>query len=367
MLRLAALMLCLAGPAPADPVILDASASAVRATSDGIAVTIALSRPAPWRVTLLDAPPQLVVEIAGLADGPVPDGMAREPVAPGFGRIVVPLGAPAPVTRAGMLTRDGSTRIEIGLGPAGRAADPPAAASASPPVTPKPVTVVLDPGHGGLDPGATRDGVTEAHLMLTFARELRTRLRAAGFAVVLTREADVYVPLQTRVSLARAAGADVMLSLHADALAEGRASGATVFTLSARASDRASARLAESHDRDDLLAGVDLDGQDDEIASVLMDMARTDTAPRSDRLADALVAGIAGVTGGRRKHPRLGASFSVLKAPDFPSALVEIGFLSSPADRADLVDPAWRARMTDGITAGIVAWAAEDRVARARR
>ncbi len=151
----------------------------------------------------------------------------------------------------------------------------------------------------------------------------------------------------------------MFLSLHADALVEGRASGSTIYTLSEKASDIATQKLAERHDRSDRLAGIDLSQQDDVIADVLMDLARLETAPRSDRLADALVAGL-GKTVGIHKRPRLSAGFSVLKAPDIPSVLLELGFLSSKRDRDRLVDANWRASAANGIRDGLVAWAISD-------
>ncbi|MBV1903264.1 MAG: N-acetylmuramoyl-L-alanine amidase, partial [Marinosulfonomonas sp.] len=177
--------------------------------------------------------------------------------------------------------------------------------------------------------------------------------------VVLTRDGDVFVPLEMRVSIARQAGADVFISLHADALVAGRASGATIYTLSEQASDLASQKLAERHNRADLLAGIDLSSQDDVIVGVLMDMARTETAHRSDRLADALVDGLT-QTVTTHKRPRLSAGFSVLKAPDIPSVLVELGFLSSPRDRKNLSDPKWRLRAATGIKNALINWARED-------
>ena len=224
-----------------------------------------------------------------------------------------------------------------------------------------PLVVVLDPGHGGIDPGAEAGGLREADLMLTFARELREALvRAGGFEVVLTRDADVFVSLDARVRIARQAGADVFLSLHADALPEGEARGAVIYTLAEEASDAASAALAERHDRADLLAGVDLSDADDLIAGVLMSIARTETQPRTDRLADALVDGVTGAVGRMHRRPRQAAAFSVLRAPDIPSALVELGFMSSPRDLANLRDPDWRARFADGVVAALQGWAAAD-------
>jgi len=225
------------------------------------------------------------------------------------------------------------------------------------------VRVVLDPGHGGIDPGAEYGGMNEADLMLTFARELRVELlRAGGFDIVLTRDADVFVPLETRISIARAAEADLFISLHADSLPEaaGQAHGATVYTLSEEASDEASQTLAERHDGADLMAGVDLSGQGDEIALVLMEMARMETQPRADRLAAHLVDGITDATGRMNSRPLRSASFSVLKSPSVPSVLVELGFLSSPRDREKIASPEWRAKAAAGMRAALQAWAAED-------
>lgn len=151
-----------------------------------------------------------------------------------------------------------------------------------------------------------------------------------------------------------------LLSLHADALSEGQATGASVYTLSDTASDRASQLLAERHDRADLLAGVDLSAHDDVIAGVLMEMARRETEPRADHLAAALVTGFRKGEIRLHKRPRHEAGFSVLKSPDIPSVLIELGFLSSPRDRANLVDPAWRGRATAAIRDALRDWAVED-------
>jgi N-acetylmuramoyl-L-alanine amidase len=166
--------------------------------------------------------------------------------------------------------------------------------------------------------------------------------------------------LPQRVSLARAAGADVFISLHADALAEGRATGTTIYTLSDEASDEASALLAERQDRTDILAGVDLTAHDDQIATVLMDLARRETTPRTDRLADALVDGLKNTLGKLHKRPRLEAGFSVLKAPDIPSVLIELGFMSSEKDLDRLRDQVWRSQAAVGIVDALDLWALED-------
>jgi N-acetylmuramoyl-L-alanine amidase len=293
---------------------------------------------------------------------------------PGWSRLVLELDAPMIVGRAGMVTGD-AVAVELTLTPADparfatQAALPepadwalpvPADVPVLPPRGEGPLIVVLDPGHGGIDPGAERDGATEADLMLTFARELKELLLREGFQVVLTRNEDVFVPLETRSSIARSAGAHVFISLHADSLEEGEAVGATIYTLSDDASDAASQALAERHDRDDLLAGIDLSAQDDVVASVLMDMARTENAPRTDRLALALESAIKGAELRMHRHPRQEAGFSVLKAPDIPSVLVELGFLSSDRDLARLQDKDWRAKMAEAMVTALQAWAAED-------
>lgn len=365
----------------------DAGASAVRDVPGGAELVLGLSQPVPYRVFTLDAPRRLVLDFSEVAwDGLVAGrfdraeavlGVAVGAFRPGWSRMVLELGRPLAVRGAEMQTGAGAVvRVTLQeVTPEAFAAGsgvPESALFALPepvaelpqartrPTGDRPVVVALDPGHGGIDPGAERGGAVEADLMLRFARELREVLIRAGFEVVLTREADIFVPLEMRLSLARAGGADLFISLHADSLSEGRASGATVYTLAETASDIASEKLAERHDRADLLAGIDLTDQDDVVAGVLMDMARLETAPRADRLADALVAGLQSNVGRMHKRPRLEASFSVLKAADIPSVLLELGFLSSDHDLENLLSPDWRARAALGVRDAIRVWAAED-------
>ena len=351
----------------------------------GVDIRLTLSQPVPWRLRLLADPPRLVLDMreadwTGLPALPRDSALITDLRAgvfrPGWSRLVMEMSAPLLVQRAEMETTEGLARITLRLAPgdaaefAERAAlpDPPGWALPDPADLPilaprgsGPFRVVLDPGHGGLDPGAERDGVTEADLMLTFAREFKEELlRQGGFSVVLTREEDVFVPLETRISIARAAQADLFLSLHADALAEGQASGATIYILSEEAVDRAEAALAERHDRDDLLAGIDLTDQDDLVARVLMDMARTETTPKVARLAESLKSSIQAQGLRMHRQPLQSGGFSVLKSPDIPSALIELGFLSSPNDLAQLTDPEWRARMVQALREGIENWAAEE-------
>ena len=366
----------------------DAMRSGLVATGNGLDLRLGLSQPVPWRVRLLDNPPRLVIDTREVDwSGAEVLAMVRPALAmragsfrPGWSRLVLELDGPHRLVRAEMVT-SAAARIDVSLAPtdaesfAAEAARPdlpdwalPAAADLAAPVPEGsgPLVVVLDPGHGGIDPGAERDGTSEAALMLTFARELKEALiRDGRFRVVLTRDDDVFVPLETRTSIAREVEADLFLSLHADALAEGDAQGATVYTLAAEASDEATAALAERHDRDDLLAGIDLTAQDDVVAEVLMDMARTETLPRTERLAAAVVATIKAAEIRMHRRPHQTGGFSVLKSPDIPAALLEVGFLSSDRDFKRLSDPAWRAKLAEAVVLGLIAWSVEDAALRA--
>lgn len=367
----------------------DAGQSQITEDRHGVELRLTLSQPVPYSLHMLADPTRLVVDFREVSWGGVTVAdlvqtarvttAAAGPVRPGLSRLVLGLDAPY-VLRTGELRTDtaqGKSVLTVRLDPASaaelaaQATRPEALMGGQVPSEPqaaaqrrqdgsRPLRVVLDPGHGGVDPGAERDGVNEADLMLIFAREAKEVLLRDGFEVVLTRNDDSFVPLETRISIARAAKADVFLSLHADALSEGQASGATIYTLSDTASDKASAQLAERHDRADLLAGVDLSEQDDVIAGVLMGLARVETTPRAGHLADALVLGLRDSIGRMHKRPRLSAGFSVLKAPDIPSALIELGFLSSPQDLDNLRDPDWRARAAMGISAALQSWALSD-------
>lgn len=359
-----------------------------------VLLELGLSQGVPWRVFQLDDPKRMVldfrevdwrgfdVDAFGAADGvaAVRVGQFR----PGWSRMVVDLSLPLVVDEASLTldTETGAGQLRIVLEKQDDAAF---AARAGAPRDPRwdlpepvtfetepdaekpdwaPVLIVLDPGHGGIDPGAERSGVSEKDLMLTFGRELRESLRRAGFEVHMTRDEDVFVSLERRVSIAHEAKADLFISLHADALQKGHATGATVYTLSEEASDAASATLAERHDRADILAGIDLSSADDQVADILLDLARLETQPRSEHLATQLVRSIKGATGAINKKPHRKAGFSVLKAADVPSILIEVGFLSSDEDLKRLKDVNWRAVMAGAIRDGVQAWVDEDKALR---
>lgn len=370
----------------------DASGSTVRDGFWGRETTLelALSQGVPWRVYTLDAPRRLVIDFREVDwTGLDPDSFDQSDIVdavrvgtfrPGWSRLVADLNEPMALDEAGLvLSEDGgmarltiklqSTDEDSFVAASGAPHDPrwdlpaPAAIDVVPnePLTNRPLRVMLDPGHGGIDPGAEAGGVDEADLMLAFALELQEALlRAGNFEVFLSREADVFVSLEGRVAAAQRARADVFLSLHADALDAGQARGATVYILSEDATDAASEALAERHDRGDILAGVDLTGSDDRVTDVLIDLARVENAPRSLALGNALVSGILDATGNIHKRPLRRAGFSVLKAADIPSALIEVGFLSTQQDLDNLTNPAWRADMAAGIRDGLQDWVVED-------
>jgi len=365
---------------------LDPSRSAVQARQDGLVLELGLSQPVPYRAYLLDAPPRLVMDFRELDFGAIAPADLRGAdllgdlrwgrFRPGWTRLVAELPGPMALSEVVEDTA-GDAQIRVRLDPVPASQFParsgapesalwdlPQPAVTDPPHRRQdgatPLRVILDPGHGGIDPGAEADGHSEAVLVLTFARDLKEAMTRAGMEVLLTREEDVFVPLETRITVARAAGADLFLSLHADALAEGEATGATVYLLDAAAQDEASQKLAERHDRADLLAGVDLEGHDDAVAGVLMDLARAETQPRSLRLAQVLAGAIKSEGLKMHRHPVQGADFSVLKSPDIPSILLELGFMSSEADRARLLSAEWRGRMAAALVAGIQRWAQAD-------
>ncbi len=221
---------------------------------------------------------------------------------------------------------------------------------------PRPI-IVLDPGHGGIDTGtrAGSTGVPEKTLVLEFALMLRDKLEKTGkYRVVMTRTDDTFVPLADRVRLARTRGAQLFVSIHCDALAlgEGDAEGATVYTVSDKASDAEAGRLAEAENRADVIAGVDLSSEPDDIADSLIDLAQRETKSFSTQFARDLIAELKGAAR-MHKNPLKSAGFKVLKAPDVPSVLVELGYVSSRQDLKQLVSDSWRGRAADAIVQAI--------------
>ena len=259
---------------------LDPAGSAIADKGQGLAIDLKISQPVPYRISLMEAPTRLVIDFREVDfTGIAPQSLGRAErvrdvawgaFAPGWSRMVVETDIPLRVKSAALARKaDGSAVIALQFLPTtpadyavavARGSGGDAAIWALPdvaqalPVTgrqkgDRPLRVVLDPGHGGIDPGAEAGGESEAALMLSFARELAELLRRAGMEVVVTRDGDQFVPLESRISIARGARADVFLSLHADALAEGEATGATIYRMDETASDAAAEKIAERHDR----------------------------------------------------------------------------------------------------------------------
>ncbi|WP_425375381.1 N-acetylmuramoyl-L-alanine amidase [Rhizobium deserti] len=208
-------------------------------------------------------------------------------------------------------------------------------------------TVAVDAGHGGIDAGATAvtTKTPEKTITLGFARTLMEKLnKLDGVKAFLTRDDDSFLSLSERVTIARQHHADLFISLHADTLAQKDIRGATVYTLSDKASDRMAENLAARENLSDQLAGFTIQSGPPEVADILLDLTRRETQAFSIALADNVVKSFEGQTG-LINNPHRQASFQVLRAPDIPSVLLELGFLSNPEDEKLLLDDAWRNKL----------------------
>jgi N-acetylmuramoyl-L-alanine amidase len=215
-------------------------------------------------------------------------------------------------------------------------------------------TIALDPGHGGVDPGAiSPHGLYEKNITLAMARKLARQLDLTGrYRSVLTRRGDRFVPLRQRVARARANHAELFLSLHADALPDSALHGLSVYTLSDQASDRDAASLAIRENRDNFVSGLRLSRQPREIGAILFDLARRETNNLSLTLARVIVEEL-GRAVPLLERPHRAAGFVVLTAPDIPSALVELGCLSNPQDEALLPTQGHQRRLAQALVRAI--------------
>jgi N-acetylmuramoyl-L-alanine amidase len=232
-----------------------------------------------------------------------------------------------------------------------------AVATAQPPIKPKvgKRVIVVDAGHGGVDPGTHgAGGLQEKDLVLAVAKYLRDALEATGhYTVQLTRDSDVYIPLRERVNIARAAHGDLFISIHADSNDHHEIRGASIYTLSEDASDREAAKLAERENMSDVIAGVDLTGENGPVASILIDLAQRDTMNRSARFAQVALDRLGGATLLQHSSPHRAAGFAVLKGPDVPAVLVELGYLTNPDDEAEMQTEAWRKGVAAALAAAV--------------
>jgi N-acetylmuramoyl-L-alanine amidase len=243
----------------------------------------------------------------------------------------------------------------------GAAPTGPKVAAIQPPGTParkpdrfKRKVIVIDPGHGGADPGALApSGTYEKDITLAAAKDFKRRLDATKrYDVHLTRDNDTFIRLRDRIAIARAKGADLFISLHADTLQSKGVRGLSVYTLSEKASDKEAADLAEKENKADLIAGIDLTSENPNVTNILIDLAQRETMNESARFAGNLVGELRNVSKVLPQAHRF-AGFAVLKAPDVPSVLLEMGFLSNPQDEKALTDPAYRAKMADSLVQAV--------------
>ena len=226
--------------------------------------------------------------------------------------------------------------------------------------------IVIDPGHGGVDPGAVGPrGTAEKSVVLKFAKKLQGSLQATGrYVVLLTRNKDTFVSLRNRVRFARQRNADLFISVHADSISRGNVRGSTIYTLSERASDREAAELADKENRADIIAGVNLGGESDEVADILIDLAQRETNNHSAQIEKKLVKELSRETRMTRRPHRF-AGFRVLKAPDLPSVLLELGYISSRHDEKLLRSTRWRSKMAKAVVKAVNVYF-KTRIARGR-
>jgi N-acetylmuramoyl-L-alanine amidase len=296
--------------------------------------------------------------------------------APGHSRVIIDLSAPARIVRAETqpATEALPPQLVIELAPTDRqsfesaaaaanvfglsAKKPQAVALTSPAPSNKPV-IVLDPGHGGVDLGASSaHGDIEKDIVLDFATALAAKLESQGrYRVVLTRGSDVFIPLNERVQIARGANAALFVSIHADTLYEGHVQGATIYTVSERASDAEAARLADKENQSDAAAGM-VSEDLAEVHDILQDLTRRETRAYSHMFSRTLVA-LWKNAAQLNKNPQRSAGFRVLKALDVPSVLLELGYLSNEKDLANLVSPEWREKAAATLAGSIDAFFAQ--------
>lgn len=360
-----------AGVARAEPVIRDVS---VVVAAEG-RETIRITANAPLTVTkrfVLSDPDRLVIDLKSVraegislpADysGTLINSLRFGRFNATTSRLVIEVTSPDVVahavsTKAGLtidLVSGETAPISVPSKPVKQQAKP--AASVSPAVAvekAKPL-IVIDAGHGGQDPGAIgRNDVREKDITLAVALALRDGLLRTGrYRVALTREDDTYIMLPERVEIARKLQGDFFISIHADSHPVASTRGLSVYTLSETASDAEAQALAERENKSDIIGGLDLNTADKDVASILIDLTQRETADKSEKLADALVASM---------HPRVTllerphrfAGFRVLKAPDIPSVLIELGFVSNPTDERFLQSREYRDRVVASIIKGI--------------
>ena len=343
-------------------------------------LVVDLSASAQIRAFTLADPYRVVIDLPEVAFR-LPESAGREGrglisayrfgvLAPGRSRIVVDVKKPVAIDKAFVLEPvDGQpARLVLDLTPSDRKKFLQSISAAEPDPSDKTATiptktadakelplVVIDPGHGGVDPGAAGpDDASEKDIVLAFAKRLKEKIDASGERrAVLTRDDDTFVSLPGRVEIAQKAGAALMISIHADTLSDPfGVRGATIYTLSDKASDSKAERLAEKENRADLIAGLDLSDEPAEVAGILYELTRRETTSFTEQFAKGLVRELK-KSAQLNKNPLRSAGFRVLRAPDVPSVLLELGYLSSKEDAKLMMSEEWRDKTTDAVAQAI--------------
>lgn len=348
-------------------------------------VVLDLGSKVDFDIFSLDNPRRVVVDLPSLDwpnKTPKVDGLVKSIRFGQFSdtksRLVIDLSRPANVAKSFLLDKSSGLphRLVLDLAPSSASAftqqvakdraakRKTAKAEAPPPVfTPKPKSqrrgkpvIVLDAGHGGVDPGAHGAKAREKDVTLTFTRELAKQLRATGrYKVYLTRNRDIYIPLRQRVNIARKHNADLFMSIHADAIKRKSVRGMSIYTLSETASDKEAAALARKENQSDIIAGIDFADQPAEVANILIDLAQRETKNLSVKFANLVVEKARGKTRLLERTHRF-AGFRVLKAPDVPSVLIELGFLTNRSDEKQLLNGKWRRGVAGAVVNSIDAF-----------
>ena len=389
MTRIFLLALCLALAAPAAPAAwAQPMVSQVRIGEhpDKTRFVMELSEAPRYRVFTLADPFRVVIDLPelrwapGRGEGDQKGGLIAAMrfglFAPGTSRVVLDLRAPARVSRVFVLPPTGNYpyRLVIDVVPVSRASflaaraapivsDPPLdPASSAVAVPPQPEaderrTIVIDPGHGGIDPGSrSLTGVDEKNIALAYARALRRQLEAGGrYRVVLTRDQDIFISLRDRFGLAERVAGDLFISLHANNHDSPRVRGASVYTLSEQASDAEAEALAAKENKADIIAGINLAEQTEVVSKILIDLAQRETMNLSKQFANGLVGELGRVTKLLGNAHR-SAGFAVLKSATVPSILIEIGYLSNQTEERLLRSKKHRIGVSRAIVAAIEAY-----------
>lgn len=292
---------------------------------------------------------------------------------PGTSRLVLDLNKSAKVAKSFTLPPDGGKpwRLVIDLAPTDRAGfiaamrpTPPVTAGEAVPIPPlrtEPVkraipVIVLDAGHGGVDPGAIgRSGVYEKDIVLAFAKEIKRQLEATGrVKALLSRERDIFLPLRDRVQSARRADAALFLSLHVNSHKSGSIHGFSAYTLSEKASDAEAHALAAKENKADVIGGLNLGTYSDDVQNILIDFAQAKTNELSVRFARDIMVKEVAQSARLVKRPWRSAGFAVLKAPDVPSVLIELGYVTNRQEERQLRDSNYRRALSASIVRSIV-------------